>query len=400
MRVLFTTQPALGHFHPLVPLAQALVAAGHEVAVACAATFCPTVEASGLAAIPAGLDWREEEMLAAFPELGDLPLGPERAVFAMTHVFAGRTAERMAQDLLVLARNWHPDIIVRETLEYGGCLAAEALGLPHAVVQTVAFRSDFDVWVGPPLEALREQLGLPPDPDVTMLRRYLHLSFVPPAFQNPEVPLPATHQSLRPTVFDQSGKDEQPEWIDTLSARPIVYVTLGTVVNRYIPGLFGAIIAGLRDEVGTLILTVGRNIDPADFGPQPAHVRIERYIPQSLLLPRCDLVVSHGGSGTVMAALAHGLPMVVIPIAADQPLNAERVAALGLGRVVEREERTPEGIRAAVRAVLHDPNYGKRVRRLRDQVATLPGPEYGVMLLERLVAEQAKQRLAPMSPSQ
>lgn len=95
-----------------------------------------------------------------------------------------------------------------------------------------------------------------------------------------------------------------------------------------------------------------------------------------------------------MAALAHGLPLVVIPIAADQPLNAERVVALGLGRVVEREERTPEGIRMAVRAVLRDPGYGERVRQLRDQVTTLPGPEHGVTLLERLVADKTRQLAA------
>ncbi|CAN5686429.1 hypothetical protein BH24CHL1_BH24CHL1_09010 [soil metagenome] len=166
------------------------------------------------------------------------------------------------------------------------------------------------------------------------------------------------------------------------------------MVNRFIPGLFEAIIAGLRDEVGTLIVTVGRNVDPADFGSQPDHVRIERYIPQSLLLPQCDLVVTHGGSGTVMAALAHGLPLVVIPIAADQPFNAERVTALGLGRVVEREERTPEGIRMVARAVLNDSSYGERVRQLRDRVASLPGPEHGVALLEQLVADRTPQLAA------
>ncbi|CAN5188883.1 glycosyltransferase [soil metagenome] len=394
MRVLFTTQPALGHFHPLVPLAQALTAAGHQVAVACAASFCPTVEASGLTAIPAGLDWLEEEILAAFPEITALPLGADRSAWVFHHIFAGQTAERMAADLLALADAWQPDIFVRETLEFGGCLAADVLDLPHAVVQTIAFKSEFDVWVRPALDAVRSQLGLSPDPDLTMLRRYLHLSFVPLAFQNPQAPLPPTHHNLRPAIFDQSGQEETPGWLATPSERPIVYVTLGTVVNRFIPGLFEAIIAGLRDEVGTLIVTVGRNVDPADFGSQPDHVRIERYIPQSLLLPQCDLVVTHGGSGTVMAALAHGLPLVVIPIAADQPFNAERVAALGLGRVVEREERTPEGIRTVARAVLNDSSYGERVRQLRDQVATLPGSEHGVALLEQLVADRTPQLAA------
>jgi UDP:flavonoid glycosyltransferase YjiC (YdhE family) len=95
------------------------------------------------------------------------------------------------------------------------------------------------------------------------------------------------------------------------------------------------------------VLTVGGAVDPAGLGPQPAHVHVERNVPQSLLLPRCDLVVCQGGSGTVVAALAHGLPLVVIPPGVDQPANAERVAALGMGRSVGPEERTagrPRGI--------------------------------------------------------
>lgn len=388
MRVLFTTQPALGHFHPLVPLAQSLVMAGHAVAFASAASFCQTVEASGFQAIPAGFDWREEEMLAAFPDMAQLPLGPERTAYVWSNIFAGRTAERMTADLLILIDAWKPDIIVRETAEYGGCVAAEARGLPHVVVQTIAFRHDFDTWVSAPLERLRATLGLPAGQAVAMLRRYRHLSFIPDAFQNPDVPLPATHYSLRPVVFDASGSEPVPTWVDSLSVRPIVYVTLGTVVNRYIPGLFQSIINGLRDEVGTLILTVGRNVDPASFGPQPSHVHIEQYIPQSAVLPHCDVVVTHGGSGTVLASLVHGLPLVVIPIAADQPANAQRVAALHLGQVVGPEDRTPSAFRAAVRTVLDDPGYRERVRDLRAQVAVVPGVDAAVLLLEQL-AERA-----------
>jgi UDP:flavonoid glycosyltransferase YjiC (YdhE family) len=77
-----------------------------------------------------------------------------------------------------------------------------------------------------------------------------------------------------------------------------------------------------------LLVTVGREIDPATFGPQPANVRIERFLPQAEILPHVNLVVSHGGSGSVLDAPAHGRPMVVLPIGADQPLNAERIAAL------------------------------------------------------------------------
>ncbi|HSH81126.1 MAG TPA: nucleotide disphospho-sugar-binding domain-containing protein, partial [Herpetosiphonaceae bacterium] len=122
--------------------------------------------------------------------------------------------------------------------------------------------------------------------------------------------------------------------------------------------------------------------------PQPANVHIARYIPQSSLLPHCSLVVSHGGSGSVIGALAHGLPMVLIPMGADQPLNAARCADLGVARVLDAVTATPEAAREAAAAVLADPAYRRAAERLRDEIAVLPGPEHAVALLERLAAEK------------
>ena len=154
------------------------------------------------------------------------------------------------------------------------------------------------------------------------------------------------------------------------------------------PEVFRAVIAGVRDEALTLVVTVGRDQDPADYGPQPGNVHIERYIPLSLLLSHCDLVVNNGGSGTLVAALSHGLPVVIVPITADQPENAARCAALGLGRVIEPAELTPERARDAVLGVLGDPSYRRNAERLRDEMVALPGPEYAVALLERLAVEK------------
>lgn len=168
--------------------------------------------------------------------------------------------------------------------------------------------------------------------------------------------------------------------------QPTVYATLGTIVNRS-PGIFAAILEGLRDEPITLILTIGRNQDPTEFGPQPANVHIERYVPQTLLLPYCDLVVTHGGFNTVQSVLCAGLPMVILPIAADQHVNAHSCANLGVGRVVGPDERTPPAIRAAVREVLATRTYRASAGRVRDDIAALPGVDDAVELLEQLAAE-------------
>jgi len=391
MRILFTTVQRHGHFHPLVPIARAAVAAGHEVAVACAASFIPHVERAGFQAFPAGFDDRGRSTAELFPGFRTIP---EHAIASWTipNVFVAIHAAAMTPDLLTIARDWAPDLIVRDAMEYGGCLAAEVLGLPHAGVRTGSLTSRYEIrqLIAEPLARLREVNGLPPDPEVAMPFRYLHLVAEPPGFALPgEVVVPTIYR-LRPEEAEQSSEATLPAWVAELPRRPTIYATLGTVFSTYQSGLaiFAAIIAALRDESVNLIVTVGRANDPARFGPQPAHVHIERYIPQGLLLPRCDMVICHGGFNTITGALNAGLPMILVPISTDQPYNAECCAALGVGRVLGPGQRTPEAIRAAVRAVLAEPAYRERAAQLREAIATLPGPAHAISLLERLAVER------------
>jgi MGT family glycosyltransferase len=160
------------------------------------------------------------------------------------------------------------------------------------------------------------------------------------------------------------------------------------VFNLESGDLFARVLAGLRDLPVNVIATVGREIDPAEFGPQPANVRIERYIPQSVVLPLSDVVVSHGGSGSVIGALAHGLPMILIPLGADQPYNAARCADLGVARVLDAVGATSATVREAVVTVLADPTFRQAAQRLRDEIAGLPDPAHAVTLIERLAVER------------
>jgi len=389
MRMLFTTLQMSGHFQPLVPIARAAVAVGHDVAFACAPSFIPTVDRAGFRAFPAGFDDRGRSLDELFP--GPLKRPAAVRYWALPNIFVGVYAMAMTPDLLTIAREWQPDLIVRETHEYGGCVVAEVLGLPHATVRTGSTSSRYGLrhLVAEPLARLRELNGLPPDPDVAMPFRYLHLAAEPPRFRLPDGPVAPTAHLLRPVNFE-SGDEELPPWVADLPDRPTVYATLGTVFSRSPAGraVFPMMLEALREEPVNLILTVGRDNDPADFGPQPPNVHIERFIPQSALLPHCDLVVQQGGFSTVTGALNAGLPMVVVPIGADQPDNAACCVALGVGAVIAPDNRTPEAIREAVGQVLADPTYRQNAERRRDEMAALPGPEYAVALLERLAVDK------------
>ncbi len=381
MRLLCTFIGGSGHFEPLVPIARAAQVASHTVAFGCGPSMVATVEAAGFAVLALGTG------TGGAPERLPLrPLDADREDQEFRDYFARRGAQERAPLTMALCAEWQPDVLVCDETDFGGMVAAERLGLPYATVLVMAAGSFVRAEViGEALNELRAGHGLPPDPELTMLSRYLVLSPFPPSYRDPAYPLPATAHTFRPPTIGATG-DSAPDWSSVLPGAPVVYFTLGTIFNMESGDLFGRVLAGLRELPVNIIVTVGRHIDPAEFGPQPANLHIEQYIPQAAILPHCSLVISHGGSGSVLGALAHGLPSVLIPMGADQPLNAARCADLGLGRMLDPIEATPESVREAVSVVLADPSYRQAAERMRDEIAAMPGPEQAVTLLERLAS--------------
>jgi MGT family glycosyltransferase len=161
-------------------------------------------------------------------------------------------------------------------------------------------------------------------------------------------------------------------------------VTLGTTFNIGSGDLFERLLAGAAGVDADVLVTVGQHIDPADFGAQPDNVRIERFVPQEQVLRQTDLVVSHGGSGSLMGALAHGLPSVLLPLGADQPHNAQRAAELGVARVLDAATASPDEIGRAVSEMLADDAAADEACQMAAEIDGLPGVEATVPLLERL----------------
>jgi UDP:flavonoid glycosyltransferase YjiC (YdhE family) len=385
MRILFTFAGGSGHLDPLVPVAQAMGAAGHAAAFAARPWMVPKVEALGFAALPAGSD---EGLTPVRRPL--LPLDSAREERDLRDGFARHIARERAADLRALATDWRPDLIVWEETDFAAPVVAEHLDLPHAAVIVIAAGTFVRTGlITEPLNELRAEYGLGPDPELVMLRRHLVMSPIPPGFRDPAAPLPATAHEFRPFSLEPSTRKGSPPWPEGLPDAPTVYFTLGTVFNMESGDLFSRILSGLRGLPINLVVTVGRDLDPLELGPQPANVHIERFIPQSVVLPHCDLVVSHGGSGSVIGALAHGLPMLLAPMGADQPSNAARCEALGVGRVLDVITATPAEVRAAAALLLADPTYRGAADRIREKFAALPGPESTVPLLERLATDSS-----------
>jgi hypothetical protein len=286
MRVMVVSVPAAGHFHPLVPLAVALRDTGDEVLVASGRPSLRPRKPRAWLHEP-----RARTSTSGFTVLSSRVRGtpgdglrPDRILSYFTpRLFGECGAPLMADDLVPLVGSWRPDLVVYEATTFAAPLAAATAGVP-AVAVHVSPLPPVDIWelCGDAVSSLWRSFGLPAPP-LAGLFGGLALSTWPESL---DAALGYDHfpiGRLRPVPFDATGSEVLPDWVAGLPARPTVYMTLGTVTNTDVT-VFRAVLEGLAEEHLNLIVTVGRDTDPEMLGALPANARVERYIPQSLLL--------------------------------------------------------------------------------------------------------------------
>jgi UDP:flavonoid glycosyltransferase YjiC (YdhE family) len=383
MRIVVTCQPAVGHFHAIAPLAKAAEAASHEVIVATGRGMGHWVESAGFTAREVGPDW-----LADGPRSGVFD-DPRRRLRLMSLATGS-----MVSGLVDLFNQVRPDVVLHESLEWAAPLAADAADVPYAALGQLPKlpRPVLAEVMSGPWNTARARLGLPPDPKLDRLYPYLYLDAYLPSMQpltaSPlqwfgGVAEPDVGHLIQPPLY-QVGH-EVPGWFEALPDRPTVYVTMGTAFNQ-VAHLFTAIAQGLRDEDVNVVMTVGHGVDVEPLNKIGSNVRAEAYIPQDPVLARSAVVVQHAGYLTTVGALRYGLPMVVIPVAVDQPYHAHRLAAAGAAVHLDHETLDPQKVRAAVRAILDEPLYRANAERLGGEMLAMPPVETGIALLERLAA--------------
>jgi MGT family glycosyltransferase len=133
-----------------------------------------------------------------------------------------------------------------------------------------------------------------------------------------------------------------------------------------------------------VLLTVGNDLDLDALPPAPDNVRVERWVPQQDVLAHAAAAVVHGGSGSTLGAIAAGVPLVVVPLFADQPENARRVAEVGAGIAVEPNRDEPQAtvapLRDAIQSVLAEPAYRERAQALADELSAEPPVDDATLL--------------------
>jgi hypothetical protein len=275
-----------------------------------------------------------------------------------------------------------PDLVVHPPVDLSGPLLAAELDVPSVCY---GFGQPFDPDVVTAMAARLE-----PDSHGGIYRgRYLDPR--PPGLRGGEaVPAALGTYPIRPGIPGEPDA-QLPAWADQLGNRPVVYVSLGTAPLFNHPQKFAPLLAGLEGEEVEVVVTISELNDPAGLGELPASVHVERWLPLAPLLPRFDAVLCHAATGTTLAALATGLPLVLVPQRADQFDNARACQQAGAARVLMPERVTANTVRHAVRAVLATGSSERAAAHaLAEEIATMPSAAEVAKDLESII-ERARQ---------
>ncbi len=354
MHVLFTANPMFGHVNTMLPMAKAAQRAGHEVVFATGKGMTEHIEGHGIAT------WSVGPATA-----------PAGASTNWIEYFLYAATERVTT-LVPRSSQWRPGVVIHDETDLAGAVVGTINEQALHVVHGLGLMPPVRIWdlFGPTIDQLIRSSGGNGKADG--VRDALYLSVCPPSLQPPPDDwiwtrlVPLRHRAGLP------GPSEEIDMVlGELPYGRTVHLTLGTVFSDAVETLRTAI-DGLRDLPANLIVTTGPDGDPDAFGAQPAHVVVARYLPHSLLLPRCDLVVSHAGAGSMFGSLSHGLPQLALPQGADQHMNAEALARSGAGLVLDGVDVTASGVATAARRLLDEPAFSDAAAAVAAEMAAMP----------------------------
>jgi UDP:flavonoid glycosyltransferase YjiC (YdhE family) len=403
MRILFTAAPAYGLLLPIVPLIWAARASGHEVALATSGEMTDVAARAGLTVIdvfPDRARWAQLMAQIGHPDsVPDTePVEVRRA--ADSHAPFAMFTAIMTEGTIAAARAFAPDLIATTGDHPAGALAASSVDVPVLEVGNRISWSNRDAgWASPAnvfaedavLHPLRQRLGIPANPPVIIAR----IDPRAPSMGGLRVgdgdePDPRDGRPWWGMQYvPYNGGAVIPDWALNPARKARIGVTLGTVVP-VISGstILGVVIDALSSLDVEVILAAGA-ADVGSLGELPANVRSVGYLPLSVFMPTCGLLIHHGGSGTTAAPLFYGVPQLVLPSFADNPLSARRVVDRGVGLSHDPATVDVTIIRDLVARLLTEPGFREAARQVSAEIATQATPSD---IVARLAAELSVRR--------
>ncbi|HEV7980531.1 nucleotide disphospho-sugar-binding domain-containing protein [Amycolatopsis sp.] len=429
MRVLFLTCPSKTHLYAMAPLAWALQTAGHHVRVAGqldpVGLTADDIAGTGLTAVSIGEELDVGAMVAdavaestqpvavdspfeqrrksVQSEYTDADVYTELELLARYH-FLSFSPDSLIEDAVRYARGWKPDLVIWDgmTMAFVGPLVARACGAAHArfvfgtdalvQLRTAAREQGLGDPIRDCLQPILERYGL--DYDEEMVLGQWSISDMPSwTWQPPGI----DYLRMRPVPYN--GPAMLPAWLLEEPERPRVCITLGLSYRELNAGpSAGNLLQAVADLDVEVVVTLSQE-QLAALPSLPDNVRAIDFVPMTALLPTCSAIVHHGGHGTFISALEHGVPQLLVPgkVGKDKwwgPLAvANGLEEQGAGVYVSDPGRlTPEVLRESLLRVLKDPEFGENAARLRAEAAAIPTPNDIVVAIEKLTVEHRGRR--------
>lgn len=375
MKVLMTAAPVPTHVAPLIHVARGLVQRGHEVIIAVHHSLHPVHSTPNIHFEPAGQDWISPliEPFRARPEITADAVA-ELMNQMLEDGFLGEPAAALAGDVTSLIARHRPDVIVRESYEFGGYLAAESTDIPLAVIGVTGMVSHF--LPDAAIDVANNKWGISStvSSGAERSRGKLYAEFMPPSF---DVELAKKAQVRH---FHRTHQPHKP--VICTPTRPLIYVSLGTVAPLFqaaSTALQKVMIALGEIACDAIVTTGGLHLpDP------PANVQLMRRAEQVKLLDQASLFVTHCGYTSVQESTRAGVPMIGIPWIAENGLIAKRASELGIATILPWDDLEVEQVRAAIKSSLENPETHTTMTTYRDSLMSLPGDDYLLDAIERL----------------
>ncbi|MBT2659091.1 glycosyltransferase [Bacillus sp. ISL-18] len=370
-RVLFINGGSEGHINPTIGVVEELISRGEEVVYFAIEDFRERLEKTGATV----RTFDGQKFIKAFISGGRNYL-LERINGLL------RTADIVIPSVLEQIEGEHFDYIIHDSMFGCGYILAQILKLP-AINSCTSFaqsKASFDKMMEPhsntiPTEIVHEFHSL-----TEKVKEKYNVEIDSPyeVFCNPApMTIVYTTREFQPfsEAFDQTYKFVGPsissrltkENIDTakIKGKSLLYISLGTVFNQAID-FYKLCFQAFGNTDHTVVMSIGENIQPADLGEIPANFIVNNYVPQTEVLKYTKLFITHGGMNSTHEGLYFGVPLIVIPQSADQPIIAEQVARIGAGIQLKMESLSANQLSEAVDYVLNQNSVHKAVESIKE----------------------------------
>ncbi|AZN38788.1 macrolide family glycosyltransferase [Paenibacillus albus] len=375
-RVLFINAGSEGHINPTIGVVQELISRGEEVVYFCVEAFRERMEKTGAAVRT--LDG--QKFIQAFISGGRSHM-LER-INGLLH-----TADVVIPSVLEQIQGEQFDYIIHDSMFGCGRMLAELLKLP-AVSSCTTFaqsessfnsmleRAEIPTPIYDQFNSLIEAVSgkynvkRPSPYEVFCNPAPLTIVYTTKAFQPDGAAFDAAYKFVGPSIAPRPAQTTFD--IAAIEGKSIIYISLGTVFNMAVD-FYKLCMEALGGTEHTVVMSVGTRTPIADLGDLPSNFIVSGYVPQTEVLQNAKLFITHGGMNSAYEGLFYGVPLIVLPLSADQPLIARQVASIGAGIQLQMQSLTANELREAVEQVLSDASIKPAVAAIRESLLASGG---------------------------